>query len=318
VRIWIQASIGVLSGSLALGAQADEGGVSFWLPGQFGSFAAVPSEPGWTIPLVYVHTSAGMGGDLLTLRGRRLAVGVDATADILLALPTYVFETPVLGAQAALAFGMGVGHMKAEADATLSGPFANVFSASERDSRWGGSDLYGLGTLKWHQGVHNYMTYSMVGAPVGAYSPDRLANLGLNHWSIDAGGGYSYFDKENEFSAVLGFTYNFRNSDTDYKNGVDSHLDLAASHFFSKQTHAGPVGYIYRQVGGDSGSGATLGDYKSRVNGLGLQIGHFFPVNDKQWYVNVKSYKEFGAKNRAEGWNVWVSLAIPLGGETKR
>ena len=27
-------------------ARADEGGVSFWLPGEFGSFAAVPGEPG--------------------------------------------------------------------------------------------------------------------------------------------------------------------------------------------------------------------------------------------------------------------------------
>ena len=28
-------------------AQADEGGVSFWLPGQFASFAALPGHPGW-------------------------------------------------------------------------------------------------------------------------------------------------------------------------------------------------------------------------------------------------------------------------------
>jgi len=34
-------------------AQADEGGVGFWLSGQMGSFSAVPSDPGWTIPAFY-------------------------------------------------------------------------------------------------------------------------------------------------------------------------------------------------------------------------------------------------------------------------
>ena len=28
-------------------ASADEGGVSFWLPGNFGSLAATPGVPGW-------------------------------------------------------------------------------------------------------------------------------------------------------------------------------------------------------------------------------------------------------------------------------
>ncbi len=35
----------------ARSAAADEGGVSFWLPGQFSSFASVPSDPGWTLSL---------------------------------------------------------------------------------------------------------------------------------------------------------------------------------------------------------------------------------------------------------------------------
>jgi hypothetical protein len=30
------------------GARTDEGGVSFWLPGQFASLAAAPAEPGWS------------------------------------------------------------------------------------------------------------------------------------------------------------------------------------------------------------------------------------------------------------------------------
>jgi hypothetical protein len=36
-----------------------------------------------------------------------------------------------------------------------------------------------------------------------------------------------------------------------------------------------------------------------------------FPVGTGvQGYVNLKGYKEFGAVNRPEGWNVWLTLAF--------
>jgi len=38
-----------------------------------------------------------------------------------------------------------------------------------------------------------------------------------------------------EFPAVLGFTRNFENKDTDYRNGVDGRLDWAASQFLDEQ-----------------------------------------------------------------------------------
>jgi hypothetical protein len=34
-------------------SRADEGGVSFWLPGLFGSLAAAPQQPGWSSALIY-------------------------------------------------------------------------------------------------------------------------------------------------------------------------------------------------------------------------------------------------------------------------
>jgi hypothetical protein len=34
------------------------------------------------------------------------------------------------------------------------------------------------------------------------------------------------------------------------------------------------------------------------------------------WYVNLNSYWEFSAKNRPEGWNFWLALAIPLSEKT--
>jgi hypothetical protein len=40
-------------------ALADEGGVSFWLPGIYGSLAAVPAQPGWSLPVIYYHMTNG-------------------------------------------------------------------------------------------------------------------------------------------------------------------------------------------------------------------------------------------------------------------
>jgi len=74
--------------------------------------------------------------------------------------------------------------------------------------------------------------------------------------------------------------------------------------------HLGLVGYIYQQLTGDSGSGATLGDFKSRVVGIGPQVGFIFPVGDLQGYLNLKVYQEFAAEHRPEGWNGWVTFAI--------
>lgn len=74
------------------------------------------------------------------------------------------------------------------------------------------------------------------------------------------------------------------------------------------------MGYVYYQLNGDNGSGATLGDFKARVAGIGPQAGYLFEAWDRQWYVyvNAKAYYELAAQNQAEGWNVWLSLAIPL------
>ena len=294
---------------------ADEGGVSFWLPGQFSSFAAVPGDPGWSLPLVYYHTSTDASGGRSFPIGGRLTAGVDAKADLLFLAPSYVFATPVAGGRATLGMTGLFGKMKVGVDGTLTGPGGGTVTGRESDSLTSVGDLYPTGSLKWNDGNHNYMVYTMAGVPVGSYKVGRLANLGTNHWSIDGGGGYTYLDpkKGHEFSVVLGFTHSWENDDTNYKNGTSGHLDWAASQFFSEQLHVGIAGYFYKQLSGDSGSGAVLGDFKSKVSGIGPQVGYFFPVGGQKWYVNLRGYHEFDAKNRPEGWNSWLTLAIPLG-----
>ena len=49
-------------------ASADEGGVSFWIPGLFGSLAATPQQPGWALANIYYHTSVSAGADVARAR----------------------------------------------------------------------------------------------------------------------------------------------------------------------------------------------------------------------------------------------------------
>ena len=49
-------------------AQADEGGVSFWVPGFFGSLAATPQQPGFAMASIYYHTTVSAGGEVAFAR----------------------------------------------------------------------------------------------------------------------------------------------------------------------------------------------------------------------------------------------------------
>jgi hypothetical protein len=305
---------------------ADQGGIGYWLPGSFGSLAATPQGPGWSLGAIYLHSFVSAGGNVAASRAIafpnrtvNLTVNLDAQikarADLGILAPSYVFSTPVLGGQFAINVLAIYGRQQANIDATVAGALGPIGFGTERSisrsiDAWG--DVFVQPTLRWNQGVHNYMVYAMTSLPVGAYDSSRLVNMGLGHTAIDVGGGYTYFNPQtgNEFSAVTGVTYNFKNPSIQYQNGVDWHLDVGTSHFISKQVHVGLVGYAYQQITGDSGSGATLGDFKSRVFGVGPQIGFLFPVGDMQGYLNLKGYGEFGAQNRPEGWNLWLTFAI--------
>src|SRR5262245_13698491 len=312
-------------------ATADEGGVSFWLPGFFGSLAATPLQAGWSVTSIYYHTSVSAGADVARARefltGRiplsltaNVSASLQARADLGLLMPTYTFPASVLGGQLTVgAIGL-YGRTSTSLTGTVSGalatplgtlPFSRFDSIS--DSLTGFGDVLPIATLRWNAGVHNFMTYITGDIPVGAYDSTRLSNIGIGRSAIDAGGGYTYLNSQtgHEFSGVLGFTYNFTNQSTQYQNGVDMHFDWGASQFLTKQFFVGAVGYVYQQVGCDTGSGNRVGCFKSQVVGAGPQVGFIIPLtNEVQGYLNLKSYWEFANQNRPDGWNAWVTFVI--------
>jgi hypothetical protein len=79
-------------------AAADEGGVSFWLPGLYGSLAAVPSQPGFNFATFNYYTSVSAGAS----KDFQIGASVEARVDFQYFNLNYVFATPVLGGQAAI------------------------------------------------------------------------------------------------------------------------------------------------------------------------------------------------------------------------
>jgi hypothetical protein len=305
---------------------ADEGGVSFWIPGTFGSLAAVPGVPGWALAIVNYYASVGASGSVavareVTIGGLNSMVRVSlnanlrSNADVVFINPSYVFATPVFGGQFALSMTGVVGGNDTDVSGTLTataGPLVVMRQGTIENGVTGFGDLYPQATLRWNSGVNNWMIYAMGDIPTGEYSSTSVANLGIGHGAIDGGGGYTYFNPQtgHEFSIVTGVTGNFTNPSTGYTNGIDWHVDWAASQFLTKQLQVGVVGYLYDQLAPDNGCNPLLCPFESRVAGVGPQIGYLFPVGNMQGYVNLKAYWEFAAQNRPDGWNAWLTFSL--------
>ena len=91
-------------------AAADEGGVSFWLPGLFGSLAAAPQQPGWSLATIYCHDSVSAGADVGRAReftignipvsaSANLSARLNSNIDLALVIPTYTFANSFLVAR---------------------------------------------------------------------------------------------------------------------------------------------------------------------------------------------------------------------------
>lgn len=291
---------------------ADEGGVPFWMSGQYASMAAVPMATGWSlVAMPYVY-SGNADKSKSFQHGTSINAGLSARESLILMQLGYVAEEKILGGQPYLGVGWGPGTNTTTASVSVVNPSTQLNRSNTSN---GSTDIYPLASLTWNQGNNNFKTYVTGDIPVGTYSPTSLAAIGIGHAAMDAGGGYTYLNNTTglEFSGVLGATYNWMNTETNYKNGIDSHLDWSVSQFVSQNWQVGIAGYGYYQLTADSGSGDRVGAFKSRIAAVGPQIGYLFNLGKNQAYINLRAYKEFWAQNRVEGYATIATISIPLG-----
>lgn len=304
-------------------ADADEGGVPFWFSGQYASLAAIAPTPGWTVTLLPYYYSGSADRSRTFPRGDTLVTGVDSHVGLLNTQLAYAWDAKLFGGVPMIGLSWGAGNNGTSANLLVSLPSASP-QAAVSDSVNGGTDLYPIATLSWDNGNDNWMVYLTGDIPVGAYDAKRLSNIGIGHGAIDAGAGYTYLDQKtgHEFSAVAGLTYNLENPQTNYRNGIDSHLDWAASRFLSESWQVGIAGYVYYQLTDDSypTEGVIgrlrqqeLGGFRSRAAAVGPELGYLFKMGKQTGYLNLRAYWEFWARNRVEGYALFATINLPLG-----
>ena len=316
---WLLAIVVVIGSALLPGfATAEEGGSGHYLPGSMASFVdGVPLKETFIVRANVVNYNGSISAKKPIPIGGRTTLGADATSWAYgLSL---LWRPPVeIGKDWSYAMSATIPYMVMDVSADVEIEAGNVSSAVSRSS-----STNGLGDIVLMPLMLNYnldpdfnVNFRLgVYAPTGDYEVGRLANTGKNFWSISPVLGLMYFGQKNGFeaSAFFGATFNTENEDTDYQSGTQAFIDgTLAQHFplFGGLAGAGVSGYYYQQVEGDSGDGATLGDFKGKTIGVGPVVSYVTKILDRDTIFELKWLREVETENRLKGDIVWLKAVF--------
>ncbi len=311
---------------------AAEDGKGFYLLGSNTTLAGISPPPGTYLTnwkYFYTGDASGAGARGVALDGigatASLQADVDVDANVFIDIPLALWVTPhkVLGGHFGLGLLLPFGWQDISADAnalaTLTLPDGRTFQRGRRfnvsDDTFSFGDPVGLAQLGWHRGNWHWRVAGLLNIPIGAYDQNSIANMGFNRWAVDTHASVTWLDTTRglEASTTAGFTFNGNNPDTDYRTGTEFHVEFALMQSLSKSFGIGLAGFHYQQVTGDSGAGATLGDFKGRVTALGPNINYNFQLHKIPVSTSLRWYHEFNAENRLEGDSIYLMATIPLG-----
>lgn len=207
----------------------------------------------------------------------------------------YVPKQTVLGGRLGLAVTVPVGHLDLEAG-VAGGP-------TRQTAGWGLGDITTRAQLGWERNNFSHLIYVQGVAPTGRYDVGFVPNIGLNRPGIDTGWAFTLMDKKSklQFNGSLGFTFNFENDETNYRSGNNFHFEWAVGREIANGLVVGIVGYSYRQLTGDSGSGALLGPFEGDVDAIGAGLSYTTLLGKTPLIINLRHYEEFNAERRMDG-----------------
>ena len=147
------------------------------------------------------------------------------------------------------------------------------------------------------------------------------AALFYNGKASAAEGGYSNYipGSYGDFGMALAPTetwtlrydiYNTENDKTDYQSGQEVHLDVVLNQFLSDSFAIGLQGFYLKQITGDDGDGAILGDFKAEAAGVGPALLWSRNFGKQNVTFIAKWLHEFHAERRLEGDHFYLSFAL--------
>ena len=308
---WQSALAGALFGALLgapIAAHAGEGGVSHVLPGANATLVDLPpTSPGWFAKPMYLNYDGDASATIPTAAG--IVANMHADVNTFIVGGGYGIEQTVLGGAhySAVAF-LPYSWISISGDtAALGGK-----RVENKVSGVGDATLVPV-LLGWKSDDWQYDFLMPIYAPTGSYEVGRLGNPGLNYWTFDPIGGFSYNSAKSGFNAAahLGYAMNTENSATNYKSGDILHVDASIQQIFplgSGFANAGAEAWYFQQVTCDSGSGATLGCFKGRTSGIGPVLGYIQPMGEQKLIFELKWLPELDTKNRLNGDYLWLKM----------
>jgi hypothetical protein len=297
---------GCLSLETSFEAKAAEYGFSTYVLGQNAFSAGVTPPPGTYVTAATGLYTASIGR---TVEFGGVTLGAGATVDFYSSAINglYVFNHKVLGGNLGVSATVPVGFINLDAEVTAGGP------GVRRSTEGGGlGDIVTKVQLGWQHGEFSQTIYVQTVAPTGRYETGFAPIIGLHRPGIDTGWAFTWANKATslQLNGALGVTFNFENTATDYKTGNEFHFEWAIGYELGPGFVVGLVGYDYRQLTGDSGSGDHLGPFKGSVDAIGLGASGTTLLGTMPVIMNVRVYKEFNVENRWEGYSSTVSATI--------
>ena len=297
---------------LPFALMAEEGAGGHYMPGATATF--IDALPGKTALVVadaftYYHGSASHQpiefGGLVTLNAHATAY-----ADTLFGL----YQTPLQLLGGNYAAGIAIPYIWMEVKGQVQvGPLIRTV----RDTANGVGDvtIYPF-ILGWTNALDlKYDVRLGIYTPTGPYDVGHLANTGRNYWTFEPGVSVSWLSTKigTEVSLFAGFDVSTKNNATDYQSGEVFHLDgTVAQHLplFGGFAGVGANGFYYQQISGDSGSGATLGGFEGRTEGIGPVVSYAHKLGKVDFAAEVKWLPELDVQRRMKGDYIWVKIGL--------
>ena len=308
MRRTVRALAAALPALISLDVHAEEGGSGHYLPGANASFIdALPGRPGFAIANFFLYYPASTSRQLPIAGLITTRLDAKVYADSIVAI--YQTSRELLGGSYAVGAVLPVVWMDVTAS-IAPGPLNR-----SQDENGIGDILFYPFMLGWKSlgGDLKYDVRLGIYAPTGKYEVGSLANLGRNYWTFEPAFTVSFLSSKIglEASAYAAVDFNTNNTATDYQTGTQFHIDATvAEHLplLGGFVGAGASGFYYQQVGGDSGSGARLGDFKGHTLGVGPVVSYAIKSSGFDGAIEVKWLPEIDVKNRLEGDYLWIKI----------
>lgn len=293
---------------------AEEGGSGHYLPGSMASFMdSVPLTETFLVRYNLVNYEGSVGANrAIPIAGQ---AAIDADVSSWGHGLTILWRPPLdLGEKWSYALSATIPVMLLDVTAQVAvAPGGPAFNRDDDVSALGDVVLMPL-MFNYHVNDDINWNYRLaIYAPTGSYEEGELANTSKNFWTFEPTAAFMYFGKKNgrELSIFLGADFNTENPDTDYKSGTQAHIEFTAAQHFPIKGGLGGVGltgFWYEQITGDSGSGATFGDFKARDVGIGPVVSYITKVDGHDLLAELKWLHETETKKRLEGDTVFLKV----------